>query len=180
MAPTDASTYKETLLRETREELARADTKASILLGASAIAFGALFKDPDKLNHHTPRTLGWIALALTLVGICFVAAAVKPRLRAKHAKSPRPHYFGDVEAYRPPWGQIWRRRRHLEKARRRFGTELAEAATAAEYEERLTDQIWHLSHIAYRKYRFVSIGMWWYAAGLLVGLAALVLEKEWL
>jgi hypothetical protein len=36
MTPPMPTTYKETLLRETREELARADTKASILLGASA------------------------------------------------------------------------------------------------------------------------------------------------
>jgi hypothetical protein len=175
--PTD---YKEALLRETREELARADTKASILLAASGIAFAALFKDPDKLSQHTARTLTWIALGLTLGGICFVAAAVKPRLRAKHDKSPTPHYFGDVEAYRPPWWHLWRRRRRLREARERFGEELAEAATPTEYEERLTAQVWVLSHIAFRKYRLVSIGIWWYAAALGVGLAALVVEKEWL
>ena len=179
MASPTPIAYKESLLRETREELARADTKASILLAASGIALAALFKDPDKLTDARSRTLTWVALALTLAGILFLGAAVKPRLRAKHSKTPMPHYFGDVEAYRPSWWRVWRRRRRLEQARERFGKELEDAATA-EYEERLTDQVWVLSHIAYRKYRLVSIGIWWYSAALLVGLAALILEKEWL
>jgi hypothetical protein len=180
MTPPTPITYKETLLRETREELARADTKASILLAASSIAFAAFLTDPDKLSEHSARTLTWIALALTLAGISFIAAAVKPRLRTEHDENPKPHYFGDVEAYRPSWRQIRGRRRELEAARALFGKELADAATATEYEERLTDQVWHLSHIAYRKYRLVSVGMWLYAAALVVALAALVVEKEWL
>lgn len=180
MASSTSNLYKETLLRETREELAKADTKASILLAASSIAFAALLTDPDKLSHHAARTLSWVALALTLTGICLIGAAVKPRLRAKHSKTPTPHYFGDVDAYRPSWRQVFDRRKRMETSRELFGKELEEAASqTSEYEERLTDQIWHLSHIAYRKYRLVSIGMWLYSSALVVALVALVVEKEW-
>jgi hypothetical protein len=171
--------YKEALLRETREELAKADTKASILLAASSIAFAALLEDPDKLLQDDARRLAW-ALALALAGICFVGAAVKPRLRATDVEAPTPHYFGDVEAYRPLPLRFWQRRQQVEAARARFAIELEAAASGSEYEERLTDQIWHLSHIAFRKYRLVSIGMWLYSAALVVGIIALVVEKEWL
>ena len=118
---------------------------------------------------------------MALGGICLVGAAVKPRLRANDSDAPIPHYFGDVEAYRPsPW-QLWHRRQKMEAARTQFGTKLDDAAASgSEYEERLTDQVWVLSHIAFRKYTLVSIGMWFYAAALVLGIAALVVEKQWL
>jgi Family of unknown function (DUF5706) len=177
----DPTTYKQDLLRETREELARADTKASILLAASGIAFAALIKDPDKLTHHAARICSWLALAFTLVGICVVAAAVKPRLRTKHAQVLRPDYFGDAEAFRPAWLTLRFRRAKLNEAREAFGKALnAAAASETERSDRLTDQTWHLSHIAYLKYRLVAFGMVFYGIAVVLGVVALIVEKQWL
>ena len=101
--------YKEALLRETREEKpAKADAKASILLAASGIAYAALLTVgsastwyPDALRDHTAALCTWAALGLSLAGIVFVAAAVKPRLRAKRPPREKPEYYGDVEAFWP-------------------------------------------------------------------------------
>ena len=181
------STVSEALLRETREELAKADAKASILLAASGIAFAALLTVgsagswyPDKLSHHAARMLVWLAIALTLSGISFVAAAVKPRLRASHPRGPVIHYFADVEAYWPRWWKRRKRTQLVEKGRAAFGVALERACGPDEAVERLADQIWSLSHIAYRKYRLVSVGMWLYAGAVVSALGSLVVEKQWL
>lgn len=62
---------KEAILSETREELAKADAKASILLAASGIVFAALLAGgsasswyPDKLSCHTARSFAWAAVVL--------------------------------------------------------------------------------------------------------------------
>lgn len=68
----------------------------------------------------------------------------------------------------------------LESRRRELPAALKKTSSEREYSERLDDQIWTLSHIAYRKYRLVSIGMWLYAAAIAAALVALVLEKQWL
>jgi hypothetical protein len=179
--------YRDSLLSETREELAKADAKASILLAASGIAFAALLTAgstaswyPDKLSCHSARVLAWVAVTLTFVGIVFVGAAVKPRLRAKRPHRGNPHYFGDVEAYWPRWWQLGSRKKLRESRRRQFAAALERTSSEREQNERLDDQIWILSHIAYRKYRLVSIGMWLYTAAAAAALVALVLEKRWL
>jgi hypothetical protein len=182
--PTES--YREALLRETREELAKADAKASILLAASGIVVTALLTVgttapwyPDTLKHHGARVFAWIAVGLTLLGILLVGAAVKPLFRAKRDQLGTPHYFADVAAYRPRWWQ-WRSRRTLvEKGREAFRNALA-AMQADEYDERLDDQIWSVSHFAARKYRLVSAGMWLYAGAIVSALVAFALEKQWL
>lgn len=178
--------YKGELLQETREELARADAKASILLAASGIAFAALLSAgsagtwyPEMLSRAAARALVWVALGSALLGICFVGAAVKPRLRANPKLRGKPHYFGDVEAYWPRWWQVRSRRKLLASGRRDFAAALHVMSSAEEYDERLDDQIWTLSHIAYRKYRLVSIGMWFFGGAVVAALVALVLEQQW-
>jgi hypothetical protein len=184
----DKGDYRQSLLRETRDELARADAKASILLAASGIAFAALLSAgstsswyPDKLSHQGARVLAWIAVALVLLGIGVVGAAVKPRLRANPSEQSKPYYFGDVEAYWPRWWQLGHRGSLRQKGRDDFAKALqALSSSAPEQSERLDEQIWTLSHIAYRKYRLVSIGMWLYAGSALAAVTALAVEKAWL
>lgn len=180
--------YKNGLLRETREELARADAKASVLLAASGIAFAALLATdpdtgwyPDHLSHGAARISAWVAIVLTLLGIASVGSAVKPRLRAKPPEQGQPHYFADVEAYWPRWWQrLGARKRALESGRREFVKALDQMADPAEESERLDDQIWALSHIAYRKYRMVSVGITLYALAAVAAIVAFVVEKQWL
>jgi hypothetical protein len=177
---------REALLRETREELAKADAKASILLAASGIALSALLTVsnkapwyPDNLTELNARRCAWAAAALMIVGMLLVGAAVKPRLRAKHGTTPVVHYFGDVEAFRPPWWRVWRRDTDVDEARTRFSNALADLVDSDAAHARLVDQIWTLSHIAYRKYRFVGFGIWSFAAALALAVVALFIEKQW-
>ena len=178
---------RDLLLRETREELAKADTKASILLAASGIALSALLTAgtsahwyPENVKDDTARSLAWAAGALTIIGMLFVGAAVKPRLRAKHGGTPAlVHYFGDVEAFRLPWWRLWRRRQATASARAAFAATLEKSVTVETRSDRLVDQIWTLSHIAWRKYRLVSFGMWSFAAAIALAITALVIEKQW-
>lgn len=175
--------YKEGLLQETREELAKADAKASILLAASGIIVAALLAAdkapwyPTRLKHA--EVLGWVAVALMIAGVVFIAAAVKPRLRAKRPLPGVPHYFADVEAYWPRWWQRWHREQLLASGKRDFAAALR-SMPAVEGDARLDDQLWNLSHTAYRKYRLVSIGMWLFAVAVVLALVALIVEKQWL
>jgi hypothetical protein len=178
--------FKKTFLGETREELARADAKASILLAASGITFAALFavgKDsrwyPGGLTDGAARVSAWVAVGLTLLGIGFVAMAVKPRLRAQRPEPGAPHYFADVEAYWPRWWHVLGRKKAVEAGRRDFGLALKAMSQESDFSERLDDQIWALSHIAYRKYRFVSLGIWLYGLAAAAGVVAFLLEKKW-
>ncbi len=187
MVPDDANTqYKDALLRETREELAKADGKASILLAASGIAFTALLTgattsgwDPDKLLCHTARILTWSAIAVALLGGTFLGAAVKPRLRPEDDPPARPHYFGDVAAFGPSRWEMRKRKAKLAAGRLRFENAL-DSLDQTDSSARTTDQIWQLSHVARRKYWLVSAGIWAYAVAVIVTVIAVVLEKQWL
>jgi hypothetical protein len=178
--------YRNDLLRETRDELAKADAKASILLAASGIAASAFVTVgnggtwyPENLADHVARVFAWAAIGLTLAGIVTVGMAVKPRMRARHDVIGPPHYFGDVEGYRPPWWKIRARATKLRTQRTKFRNDL-ESTSMPELRERVDDQIWTLSHIAYRKYWLVSLGMRLYGLALLAGLVAFLTEKQWL
>ena len=183
-ASNDVLAYREALLAETREELQRADNKASILLAASGIALSALLAafaagtwSPSHLAHIDARVWSWISMTLALFGLAFIGAAVKPRLRPKETTKERLHYFGDIQAFWPKW---YRRHRpgSLAEARAEFDRALEAASTADNMKWRLDDQIWILGHIAFRKYRFVTIGLWLFAISIL--LATLAALTEWL
>jgi len=183
----DPTAYKEALLRETREELQKADNKASILLAASGIVFTAVLTaattigwDPDRLSVKTARTTLWLAIGLVAIGVVLIAAAVKPRLRIRSGTHEEIDYFGDVEAYWPRWWQFRDRKNQLAESRQRFAQALSSGHQRQRYRERIDDQIWTLSHIAFRKYQLISYGLFSYGAALAAGIVTLVLEKNWL
>jgi hypothetical protein len=188
MDMTDPNAYAEALLRDTRDELAKADAKASILLATSGIGLAALLSNgsdstwyPNNLAEAAARISAWTALGLTLLGIALVGAAVKPRLRAKHERtSGKVHYFGDVEAFRPNVWRLRHRNRRCAAARTHFIAALQSVQRQTDYADRLADQVWVLSHVAYRKYRLLSLGMWIYLLALLAGLVAFFIENKWL
>jgi hypothetical protein len=180
---TNGLEYREALLAETREELQKADNKASILLAASGIALSALLTafaagtwSPSHLAHRDAELWSWTSISLALIGLFFIGTAVKPRLRSKETRKEALHYFGDVHAFWPRWY-----RSHgaagLTTARADFDKALEAASTGENLKKRLDDQIWFLGHIAFRKYRFVNVGLWFFAISILLAILALLTER---
>lgn len=179
---------KETLLRETREELGKADAKASILLAASGIAVAALLASgndadwyPENLYSLWARRLAWAALAVTLLGVGFVGSAVRPRLRRQDSLANNAvHCFDDVRHFVPRWWHVRSRASRARDGRSRFVAALHALAEDDKYEGRLNDQIWQLSMLARTKYRLVSLGMSCYVGAAVLALVAFLIEKGWL
>jgi hypothetical protein len=89
-----------TLLTETREELAKADQKASLLMGALGVALAAFAGAAGSAairpySYSVPgQILFWSGCAVAAVSVALFGAAVRPRLGFNPAG--RIHYFGDV------------------------------------------------------------------------------------
>jgi hypothetical protein len=157
--------YSRSLLAETREELVRADNKASILLAASGVAFGALLAailsgdwSPTELNVRI-QWLWWIGTALGAGALYFLGSAVYPRI---HAHGERPSiiaYYGDVVAAR-------------DKSR---VEELLEEA-AKDQKQRLFDQVIQISRTVQRKYVAIRRAMWALGSGTAAGLLSVLLN----
>jgi hypothetical protein len=183
MGSNEACRYKEALLGETREELAKADAKASILLAATGVAFGALLTAigngawaPGRVQHGDARLTVWISMAFALIGIFLLGSAVKPRLRSRAMGREQLHYFGNVRSYWPSVA-LWNRRSRLDEGRTAFDEALKLAANDANYEARLDDQLWFLGRTAFRKYRLISLGLWMLSGAVILALLALLLER---
>ena len=146
--------YSFQLLAETREEVGRADTKASILLGFAGViatVFGGL-----AFSGHGPyKVFRWIEIiellgaTLYIVGIMFLAGAVMPRSIRKRNQTP--YFFGDIAAYPD------------EKA---LLAGLAQASLMPT--DRVVNQLFVVSKIVVRKYEDVRRGMIMLGLGLLV------------
>ena len=179
----DRCRYKESLLSETREELQKVDSKSSILLATAGVIVGVFLAGavggswtPDKISQHGPRDLVIIALTLGLAGLCSLGVAVKPRIRRANQDHNRLYFFGHVEAFYPTiWSRL-RGRGDLEAARNSFDAAIEEAS-GSNYERRLEDQVWHLSHIVVLKYRFIAIAMWLFASSIVLSVVALIWVK---
>jgi hypothetical protein len=147
------------LLDETRHEIDRADTKASILLAGASVAAGALVAgllggDIDPSNARAAvQLVGAIAAALIVIGVALLGAAVFPRVQ--RGTPGRARYFMDHAQYRSVG-------------------DLREAVVreAADAEGRHLEQLLDLSRIVRRKYRFTRWGEVLVATGLLASAAA--------
>jgi hypothetical protein len=176
--------YREALLRETREELQKADAKASILLAATGIAFSTLLTalgagtwSPNKMQHEDARLLIWVSIFLGVLGIVLLGSAVKPRLRAKAMGPEKLHYFGNVRSYWPSAWFIRNRKSRYHECRDAFDVALRRAATEENYLSRLNDQIWFLGRTAFRKYRLITFSLWTFALAIGLAIIGLLLEK---
>ena len=146
------------VLDETREEVTRADTEASIVLagaGAGAgVAVGILiagFATAD-LSLAGQRwyvgALAWIAGATLVGGVVCLGSAVYPRTKGAHKGHAR--WFGEIA---------------------QFGTDedkLSDAIDrdAAEGPRRDVHQTRALAAIVRRKYTLTKVGMWLLGVGL--------------
>jgi len=172
--------YKEALLVDTREELQKVDTKSSILLATVSVIFAALLAGAisgswsiTKITERWPRALIDISLILGVIGLGLLGAAVKPRVHRTNQTREHLYFFGNVESFYP---RGWKGRRDKKKCEEGKGQflEAIESASASNYENRLDDQIWHLSHLVYWKYKLVSAAMWLFAVSIVLCVAALI------
>ena len=157
----DAHALAGRLLNETREELARADGKAQILLAVSGVVIsvllgGAISGDwsPSDLDHCA-RVLWWIGVGVAALGLGGLGYAVFPRLLT--ADDARITYFEDVLRYKDC-------------------SALSEGLlTEAARGDRDVEQLLRLSKLAHRKYLAIQISMSaLLAAAVLCSIATLV------
>jgi len=158
--------YAKSLLGTAREEIDRADAKASILLAASGVVAGALMAGliagtwtPLKLPA-TIQWLWWLGSAEASVGIWCLAWVVYPRYPKRETEIPwAVGYYGDVLAF-SAIPQL------VDALQRSAETNV----------ERVADQLWHISRIVNNKYRFVRWGMRMLFLAILTTSAAVVIN----
>ncbi len=98
--------YLADLLTDTRDELNRADFKASLLLAAIGVVIGGLIGGLAA-RKWTPMTMDpvaqavwWVGAAGAAAGVFWIAASVYPRIHQHKTPHPGlPAYYGDVAAY---------------------------------------------------------------------------------
>jgi hypothetical protein len=154
--------YVRRLLDETREEVSRADTKASIVLAGGGIVVGILLTGlvTGDVSIAGERwhvgLLAWLAGALLVGGVGLLGAAVYPRTGG--AQPGHARWFAEIAQYKD-----------LDK-------ELIQAVET-DFTDGMRDlhQAGKLAEIVVKKYRLTKIGMWLLGAGFVAGdLAALL------
>lgn len=150
----------EQLLEETREEIGRADGKASILLAAAGVAAAAVIGGgltSDLTLHGAAGVVQGAAAAAAaamLLGIWALGGAVMPDLGK--AVPGRVRFFTDVLAY----GQNTQKLRAALEDEAQLGP------------ERCLQQLLAVSKIVDRKYRRSRLGEWAVAAAVVLAIAA--------
>ena len=152
---TSEETQRE-MLAEARAEVAIADTKASILLAALGIGFGAVLGgllagdwEPTVLVGAA-RFFWWIGATFALSSVAAAASSIWPRYPDRSHTSEL-NYWGHVA-------------RHTNVRALRSALE-DNAATPA---QRIEHQLWFVSRVVQKKYRLVRIAL------LLAGGASLI------
>jgi hypothetical protein len=154
------------LLAQTREELDRADGKASILLAGTGVAVGAIVGailsgdwTPSRLRPPA-ELIWWLGVACTAISIIRLAQAVYPRSKRRGLNPDVIGFYGDVVVV--PAAEL----------------EGALARTVAAGRAYLVDQLRTVSSIVDRKYRYVRHGLWLLAAGIV--LCCVAMFENWL
>ncbi|WP_087874172.1 Pycsar system effector family protein [Arthrobacter globiformis] len=156
------------ILSEAREELARADGKAGLLLAAAGVVVGALLAgllakdwDPTSLQDCI-EWLWWTGTAAGLAGLVSLGCAVWPRTKYRKQRHPKTlSFFGDV-----------------------IGMSMSELeenleVTAAKPGRATLDQLKQVSRIVDQKYRWIQRGMFSLALASAACLVS-VLGNTWL
>jgi hypothetical protein len=143
--------YLRELLSATREELVRADNKASLLLAAAGVAIGVtvaglISRDwsPHMLDNRV-EWLWWLGAASVVYGLWCLGAAIYPVTARRGAPPAVVAYFGDVNAYAD---------------RPRAELVAALSRSARHEQDRWVDQLVQVSDIAKRKYHRLRHAMW--------------------
>lgn len=135
------------LLQETRDELTKADSKASILLATAGVAASIVVGTTASANRILTERPGWavvlwwLGISIGLIGIAAIASAIAPRAgHGEHRSAVR--YFGHAALFSSP-------------------DELLQALRANEDQqlERAVDQLWVNSRLVVRKYRRIRFAL---------------------
>ena len=152
--------YVDSLLRDSREELTRADSKATVLLGTAGVGASIIAGD-IVAGHWTPASLTPWAQVFWWVGACAAAAgfvsltyALAPRLYDSGEKKNLRH-FGHIAQYESP-------------------NELLEPLVSASgdvFNARVS-QLWAIAKIVTRKYALIKVALQLFAASVLLLIVA--------
>lgn len=161
-------TLAEDILRESREELARADGKSALLLAAAGVVVGAVLSafiagswQPANLVLCA-QLVWWLGILTGCAGIFALAYAVYPRTRYRGRRPPAViAFYGDVVSTSD---------RDL-RARLR--------STAASNGDRLVDQLRVVAAVVDRKYRGIQLGLWLFGACAILVAASLLIDALW-
>lgn len=142
-----------TLLAESREELARADSKAAMLLAAFSLLVGVVlagllagdFKPQDLACVGTP--IWWAGCIAVGISLLALARAIYPTLNHGEAEGPI-SFFGHVAGKNVPTIEV-ALQRQVDADR-----------------SRTVEQLVIVSDIVWRKYRFVQLALWAFGAGI--------------
>ncbi|WP_150129254.1 Pycsar system effector family protein [Microcella alkaliphila] len=153
------------ILAESREELARADGKASILLAAASLIAGVVLSailagdwQPGDLNLCS-QIAWWAGILSAAVGIVALATAVYPRTKYRGARPPSViAYFGDVAM--TPVHTLAKR--------------LRETAAST---DAVIDQMKAIAWIVDRKYLGIQTALWAFALAGLLCIGSVVVDQ---
>lgn len=153
------------ILAESRQELARADGKASILLATASLIAGVVLAailagdwGPSHLSQCA-QVAWWAGTLSGGVGIVALATAVYPRTRYRGQRPPSViAYFGDVAATPA---------RELEDRLR---------ATASS-SDALIDQLKAVAWVVDRKYLGIQAAIWSFALSALLCVGSVVVDQ---
>lgn len=176
--------FAEVLLDEGREELQRADGKASILLSASGVITGALLAgalagkwNPTKIHHGVAQNVFWVGVAAGVSGLLCLASAVTPRTKNSGSKESLA-YFGHVIRFRERGVALRPSKRKARIVRAKADLRTAITKASAGRFDRAVDQVWEVSSIVYKKYRRIRWALLAYSVGAALCAAALVIEAR--
>ncbi|CAN5274961.1 hypothetical protein BH09ACT3_BH09ACT3_14920 [soil metagenome] len=153
------------ILREAREELVRADGKASLLLAAASVVAAAVLAAilagdwrPSELRDFL-QVAWWLGTAAGLTALVCLSMAVYPRTSYRRR---RPDglvaFFGDV---------VGLSAKELERRLK----------VSAKTEAPIIDQLIAVSGIVHRKYRRIQIGLWLFGGAAVLCIGAVVADR---
>ena len=149
------SKYVNSLLRDSREELTRADSKATVLLGTAGVGASIIAGD-IVAGHWTPPSLPPWAQVFWWIGVCAAGAgfvsltyALSPRLYGSAEKGNLRH-FGHIAQYQSP-------------------SELLEPLNSASGNMLIAkvSQLWAIGKIVTHKYALIRVALQLFAASIL-------------
>lgn len=178
------TTFAEILLDEGREELNRADGKASILLASSGVIFSVLIS-AGMQGEWTPRKLGdhpvtewafWLGLAFGCVGIVLLAWSLLPRIKHVGDRGQLA-YFGHVVLFREKRYILRKSMRaaHSARAKQELKRAITDASTSSF--DRTVDQVWNVSNIVHKKYWRIRYSLLSYAMSAALCLGAVITNQ---
>ena len=150
--------YVQEMLREAREELVRADAKASLVLASSGVALGALMAGllagswgPSDLGNSI-EWLWWLGAVAGGYGLYRLAKSVYPQTDRKGEAPTVLAYYGDINK---ETGDLATLKQRL-------------AESSAQASDRHVDQLRQVSKIVGEKYAGIKTGL------LMLGVAAVL------